>query len=77
LDTSPRDLVTLFLQLGLPSDVPARQAFLQQVGPLPASVFLHDAPFWSKAQATFLQEAIMDDADWSGAVDRLDAMMRG
>ncbi|MGB9193507.1 MAG: DUF2789 family protein, partial [Azonexus sp.] len=31
----------------------------------------HEAPFWSAAQASFLREAIGDDADWAAIADEL------
>jgi len=32
---------------------------------------LVDAPFWSKAQAQFLREALENDSDWVAAADGL------
>lgn len=66
----------LFAQLGLPTDEAAIHAFLQAHAPLPAGVALADAPFWSAAQAAFLREAIVGDADWAEVVDQLDAALR-
>lgn len=76
MDTSKHDIVTLFQQLGLPSDEKSRQAFIQEHRPLPESLALADATFWSTAQANFLREAICDDADWAAVVDKLDALLR-
>lgn len=36
----------------------------------------HQASFWTQAQASFLREAIEEDADWVELVDQLDVMLR-
>jgi hypothetical protein len=36
----------------------------------------HQASFWTQAQASFLREAIEEDADWAELVDQLDVMLR-
>jgi hypothetical protein len=61
----------LFLQLGLPNDEASIQGFIRQHSPLPADVRLPDAPFWSPAQATFLKEQFLEDAEWAEQVDQL------
>ncbi|WP_111412042.1 DUF2789 domain-containing protein [Billgrantia lactosivorans] len=66
----------LFEQLGLPADEASIKAFLEQHAPLPATMALHEAPFWSPAQAKFLEEALEEDADWAEVVDHLDASLR-
>jgi len=63
----------LFAQLGQPSDDAAIARFLQDCRPLASDVQLHEAVFWSAAQAGFLREAILDDADWADVVDELNA----
>ncbi len=65
----------LFRQLGLPDDDNAVESFIRSHQPLPSSVFLPDATFWSNAQADFLREAISDDADWAEVVDELDSLL--
>ncbi|MBH8578670.1 DUF2789 domain-containing protein [Bisbaumannia pacifica] len=66
----------LFEQLGLASDAEAIEAFIQRHAPLPESVALHEASFWSPSQAKLLRNALEDDADWAEVVDHLDASLR-
>lgn len=66
----------LFEQLGLPSDDQAIAAFIKANGPLDEQLKLPDAPFWSRAQADFLREAVVDDADWAELVDALSLALR-
>mgnify|MGYP001182333735 FL=1 len=37
---------------------------------------LPEAPFWNRAQADFLRDALWNDADWSEAIDELDVLLR-
>jgi hypothetical protein len=66
----------LFAQLGLPSDVKGIAAFIQGHSPLPASIRLEEAPFWTPQQAALLREHLQDDADWSAVVDQLNLALR-
>jgi hypothetical protein len=66
----------LFEQLGLANDAAGITHFIQQHTPLPAGVNLADAPFWNPAQATFLREAILQDADWAELADQLNLAFR-
>ena len=43
---------------------------------VPGYVALADAPCWTPAQAAFLREEILEDADWAEVVDQLDARLR-
>ncbi|UUZ63498.1 DUF2789 domain-containing protein [Polaromonas sp. P1(28)-13] len=70
MDTSHHDLSNLFLQLGLPGEPQAIDAFLADHR-LHAGTALPEAPFWSRAQAEFLREALADDSDWAEAADEL------
>lgn len=76
MEASMHTMNQLFEQLGLPSDDAAIDAFVARHRPLDSSMKLSEAPFWSSAQACFLREEILDDADWAEVVDRLDALMR-
>jgi len=67
----------LFAQLGQPSDAPDIAAFIARHGPLPGDMRLHEATFWTRAQASFLCEAIGDDADWSAVTDDLNTLLHG
>lgn len=65
----------LFEQLGLDSRPDQIRLFLETHAPLPHALALHDAPFWSPAQASFLREAVQDDGDWAEVVDALNAAL--
>ena len=65
------NMCKLFAQLGEPSDETAIARFIANHRPLPGNVQLHEAAFWSPAQATFLHEALLDDADWAEVTDEL------
>jgi hypothetical protein len=66
----------LFAQLGLPSDEAGMRQFLQAHTPLAADITLPSAPFWTAAQAAFLREEILKDADWAEVIDRLNMSLR-
>jgi hypothetical protein len=71
METLPHDMRNLFAQLGLPDDAAAIERFIATHGPLRADVPLAEAPFWSPAQAAFLRESLLVDADWAEAIDLL------
>lgn len=66
----------LFAQLGLPSDEQEIRQFIVAHTPLAADLALPDAPFWTAAQATFLREELLEDADWAEVVDQLNLALR-
>ncbi|MCC6073738.1 DUF2789 domain-containing protein [Pseudomonas sp. GCM10022188] len=66
----------LFEQLGLPNDNDSIKAFIARHAPLPEDVKLADASFWTPAQAAFLREEILEDADWAVVVDNLNVALR-
>jgi hypothetical protein len=66
----------LFAQLGLPSAELDIRQFIAAHSPLAGHVALAEASFWTTAQATFLREEILRDADWAEVVDRLNAALR-
>lgn len=68
-------LNNLFAQLGQPSDEAAIARFIDRRGPLAANVQLHEASFWTPAQACFLREALLDDADWAEVTDDLNVRL--
>ncbi|MVW74455.1 DUF2789 domain-containing protein [Pseudomonas xionganensis] len=70
-------LANLFKQLGLDHEPAAIEAFIRRHSPLPERFELADAPFWSPAQAAFLREEILEDADWAEIVDQLNLQLRG
>lgn len=65
------NMSNLFAQLGEASDEAAIARFIESHRPLPGSVRLHDAAFWTPAQSRFLREALHDDADWAEVADAL------
>lgn len=69
-------LEELFEQLGLPSDEASRRAFIEAHAPLPNEIPLPDAPFWTPAQATFLREELVEDADWAEVIEELNTLLR-
>jgi len=66
----------LFAQLGLAHDELSIRRFITQHQPLADGVELHQAPFWSPAQAAMLQEKIKADDNWALVVDQLNAALR-
>lgn len=66
----------LFAQLGLPADEQEIRQFIAAHTPLAENIALADAPFWTKAQAAFLREEILKDADWAELVDQLNVALR-
>lgn len=76
MDTVENTITSLFDQLGLPSDEKDINAFIQKHRPLPPSVLLHEADFWSSSQAEFLKQAVREDADWASVVDVLNTRLR-
>ena len=65
----------LFAQLGLPSDDESIDSFIKTHGPLPHSMILSDAPFWTQSQAAFLRDEVLIDADWAEVVDQLNVVL--
>lgn len=73
MERSVHDMSNLFAQLGQPSDETAISSFIEAHRPLPGDMLLHEASFWTYSQASFLREAITDDADWAEIADNLNA----
>ncbi|MDA8094152.1 MAG: DUF2789 domain-containing protein [Betaproteobacteria bacterium] len=70
-----KTLNALFAQLGLPSDDRSIERFIASHRPLHAERALWEEPFWTPAQAHFLEESWADDADWVETVDSLSALL--
>lgn len=75
IETSTHNMSNLFAQLGLPSDLDDIQSFIATHGPLSPDVLISEAPFWTRAQAIFLREEILMDADWVAVIDELNAAL--
>ena len=68
-------LPELFKQLGLSDDPADMEAFIQQ-HELADEQVLHEADFWTPQQANFLREGLMEDSNWSDAIDELNVLLR-
>jgi hypothetical protein len=73
VERSPYDMSSLFAQLGVASDKQSIARFIKSHAPLDGAVQLHEAAFWTAAQAGFLREATLDDAEWAAIVDALNS----
>ena len=65
------NLSNLFAQLGQANDEASIARFIETHSPLADGVQIHEAAFWTPAQAGFLHEAILEDADWAEVIDEL------
>jgi len=70
------NLVSLFKQLGLESTNEAIEDFIYRNRPLPGNLVPYKAKFWNASQASFLKEAVEEDADWAEIVDELNVLLR-
>jgi hypothetical protein len=75
MNTSRHTINDLFAQLGLPADPVAVESFIAAHRPIGNGIALYRAPFWTSAQRNFLKEEIIDDADWAGVIDELNAYL--
>lgn len=75
MEATTHTLSELFAQLGLDDDAKSIDAFIEQHRPLPDSMQLADAPFWSVGQAQFLRDELNDDSDWAAMVDQLNVRL--
>jgi hypothetical protein len=76
MEQPTHNLVSLFKQLGLDNTNEAIEDFINKNRPVPSNLLLHEAEFWSASQASFLKEAIEEDADWAEIVDELNILLR-
>lgn len=74
MDIGNHTLSSLFAQLGLDNEPTAIQNFIK-THTLAAGIELASAPFWNKAQASFLQEAWRADSDWCEVIDELNKLL--
>lgn len=66
----------LFGQLGLNSDDQAIEQFIDTHRGLDNKVHIENAPFWTDAQAAFIQGALIEDAEWAELIDQLNGLLR-
>jgi len=76
MEKPQHSLPALFKQLGLADDPVGIDQFIASHSPLKPELRLAEAFFWSKSQAQFLRDEILEDADWAEVVDQLDVMLR-
>jgi hypothetical protein len=75
MELSTHSLSSLFEQLGLQSDPASIESFISTHSPMATYVLLSEAPFWTTAQASFLREEILNDADWAEVIDQLNTRL--
>ena len=75
MEASLHTLNNLFAQLGLPASDAEIDSFIQTHSHLAGYISLADAPYWTPAQAAFLREEILRDADWAEVIDQLNARL--
>ena len=75
MELSNLTLTGLFQQLGLPSDHDSIEQFVAEHSPLPRTVLLSDASFWTPQQKALLKEELRKDADWAHAIDELNSLL--
>jgi hypothetical protein len=76
MEANLHTMSNLFAQLGLANAPGAIDAFIAAHRPLANDIPLYRAPFWNPSQRDFLKEEIIDDADWAGVIDELNARLR-
>jgi hypothetical protein len=76
MDLDKHTMHELFRQLGLPSEEADVRRFIAAHRPIPDAVRLADASFWTPAQAQFLCDEFIEDADWAEVVDQLNLALR-
>jgi hypothetical protein len=76
METPIHSIVSLFDQLGLDSSEQGINNFIDKNGLLLGNKELHKAGFWTTSQASFLKQALDEDADWVEIVNQLDVMLR-
>ncbi len=71
-------MTLLFEQLGLERSPEAIQTFITTHRFQPGGFGgpIQEAPFWTQSQAELLSQALAEDSEWSGLVDRLDSALR-
>jgi Protein of unknown function (DUF2789) len=77
MDKTFHSMTDLFDQLGLLSSPASIAQFIAENTPLWAGTKRIDqAPFWTAAQSTFIQEKMRDDSDWVVVIESLSARLR-
>ncbi|MCB5225628.1 DUF2789 domain-containing protein [Alishewanella sp. 16-MA] len=74
MDTTATTLENLFAQLGLANSTKAIEDFIQ-THQLTEDTNIAKAPYWNEAQASFINEALRNDAEWCEVIDQLNAQL--
>ena len=74
MDTTAPTLENLFAQLGLANSDKAIEDFIQ-THQLTADTEIANAPYWNASQASFIHEALRNDAEWCEVIDELNAQL--
>jgi hypothetical protein len=69
-------LNNLFEQLGLAADETAIDEFIETHKGLSDELHIENAEFWTRAQASFIKNALTEDAEWTELIDQLDSRLR-
>lgn len=69
--TQQPDMQALFMQLGLQSSDADIRDFIHSHRGLNTTRHIEEAPFWNEAQAAFLRDALLEDAEWAEVIDQL------
>ena len=75
MELMDKSMSALFAQLGEANDEASIKRFIAKNRRLDGSTPLHEAPFWSASQASFLREALALDAAWAPVVDELNVSL--
>lgn len=73
MDRLSVNMSKLFSQLGRANGSASIKAFIDANAPMNGDVQLHEAAFWSASQASFLRDALLEDAEWAVVVDALNS----
>lgn len=76
MDSNNPTMNDLFCQLGLSPEQQEIEAFIERYRGLNSSVHIENAPFWTPAQASFIQSALAEDAEWAELIDQLNSRLR-
>jgi hypothetical protein len=66
----------LFEQLGLASSDEGIVDFISQNKGLRQGLHIEDAELWSRQQADFIKNALLEDAEWVELIDQLNTRIR-
>jgi hypothetical protein len=68
-------LNNLFEQLGLAADEGSIDEFIETHKGLSNELHIENAEFWTSAQASFIKNALTEDAEWAELIDQLNSRL--